>query len=75
MPDRGSEQAHLMSVVGGVRFMSRRVKPGVEYPTVEEISEMVTTGNEEARQARATAAKRPRGRPKYGPGGTHERWN
>ena len=75
MPERGSEQEHLMSVVGGIRFMSRRIKPDVEYPTVEEISEMVNTGNDQARQGRAARAARPQGRPKYGPGGTHERWN
>jgi hypothetical protein len=62
MPDRGSEQEHLMSVVGGVRFMSRRVKPGVEYPTVEEISEMVVTSN----QPRAKAPPRPWVQPDYG---------
>tara|TARA_Y100000593_G_scaffold94073_1_gene191482 strand:- start:336 stop:812 length:477 start_codon:yes stop_codon:yes gene_type:complete len=75
MPERGSEQEHLMSVVGGVRFMSRRIKSGVEYPTSEEISEMVTTSTEDMKKARAARAERPQGRPKYGIGGTHERWN
>ena len=73
MPDRDSEEEDLMTLVGGVSFHIRKIQPGKNYPSSAELEKEI------ARQAtvRRNTPRSPKAayQPKYGPGGTHERWN
>ena len=72
IPERGSDTERKMRLVGGVSFHARQIQPGVGsdgYPSSLEIEQRMS----QRTVAPTTSQRQPR--PKYGPGGTHERWN
>ena len=78
MPDSGSEEEYLFSILMGIKFHARKIKPGVEYPTSEDLVAELEARAEKRRAAAAERAKNPplpRPKKPYGGGSRYRPWD
>ena len=78
MPDVGSEEEYLFSILAGIKFHARKIKPGVEYPTSEDLVAELEARAEKRRAAAAERAKNPplpRRKLPYGGGSRYRPWD
>ena len=76
MPRRGTEEEYLFSLLSGIKFHARKIKPGVDYPTSEDL---VAELESRAEKRKAAAAERAANPPKiakrpYGGGSRYRPW-
>ena len=78
MPRRGTEEEYLFSILAGIKFHARKIKPGVEYPTSEDLVAELEARAEKRKAAAAERAKNPplpRRKLPYGGGSRYRPWD